>query len=153
MILNKDAFIKLRSKKQKASRLIKTDMNCHLNVFIWKIIFIYFGIFSQLTSRIAMSWTYLQTISTQCFPSSYFEEKTEASFQRDWTRVKISNLDGEKRKSVAVSSFNTRVGTDQAASNDKKFCRKNLGEKWKTVANREITWGWVRKIKYILNSK
>ena len=97
MILNKDAFIKLRSKKQKACRLIKTDMNCHLNVFIWKTIFIYFGIFSQLTSRIAMSWTYLQTISTQCFPSSYFEEKTEASFQRDWTRVKISNLDGEKK--------------------------------------------------------
>ena len=29
-----------------------------------------------------------------------------------------------KKASVAVSSFYTRVGTDQAASNDKKFCEK-----------------------------
>ena len=57
----------------------------------------------------------------------------------------------EKKNSVAVSSFYTRVGTDQAASNDKKFCQKKLCEKWKIVANREITQGWVGKIKYIGN--
>ena len=58
----------------------------------------------------------------------------------------------EKKKicRIAVSSFNTRVRTDQAASNDKKLCRKNLGEKWKIVANREIAQGWVGKIKYKL---
>ena len=31
----------------------------------------------------------------------------------------------------------------------KSSAEKNLGEKWKIVANREITQGWVGKIKYI----
>ena len=39
-----------------------------------KKIFIYFGIFSQLTSCIAMNWTYLQTIPSMYFASSYFGE-------------------------------------------------------------------------------
>ena len=65
-----------------------------------------------------MSWTYLQTIPT--IATSYFEEKTEVSFRQEQELKYLIFM--EKKKSVAVSSFNFQVGTDQAASNDKKFC-------------------------------
>ena len=53
-----------------------------------------------------------------------------------------------KNVCVAVSSFYTRVETDQAASNDKKFCRKKFGRKVEdSCEQRDYTrLGWEDKI-------
>ena len=62
---------------QKASRLIKANMMSFKCFYMKKNIHLFWNLLPKLTSCIAMSWTYLQTIPT--IATSYFEEKTEVS--------------------------------------------------------------------------